>query len=158
MNWRGTALWGFFATAALTTLMACSQGLRFTRLSIPFVLGTIFTPDRDRAYLYGFIVHLLNGWIFAGLYAAAFESWKRATWWLGAALGFAHSLFVLAAVMPLLPGLHPRMASEQEGPTATRRIEPPGFLAMNYGRRTPVPVIAGHIVYGAILGAFYRLK
>jgi hypothetical protein len=69
-----------------------------------------------------------------------------------------HGLFVLLAVMPMLPGLHPRMASEQRGPEPTRQLEPPGFLALNYGRRTPLSVIAAHLVYGTILGAFYRLQ
>ena len=50
------------------------------------------------------------------------------------------------------------MASEQHGPTPTRQLEPPGFLALNYGRRTPISVLVAHLVYGAILGAFYRLK
>jgi hypothetical protein len=37
-------------------------------------------------------------------------------------------------------------------------LAPPGFLALNYGKRTPISVVASHLVYGAILGAFYRLK
>jgi hypothetical protein len=31
-------------------------------------------------------------------------------------------------------------------------------MALNYGRRTPISVIVAHLVYGAILGAFYRLR
>jgi hypothetical protein len=50
------------------------------------------------------------------------------------------------------------MASEQRGPEPTRQLEPPGFLALNYGRRTPLSVILAHLVYGTILGAFYRLQ
>jgi uncharacterized membrane protein YagU involved in acid resistance len=158
VNRGGTLLWGFVGTVVLTGLMAGSQGLGLTRMSLPFMLGTMFTPDRDRAKLVGFGVHLLNGWLFAGVYAAAFESWRRATWWLGAGIGLVHALFVLLAAMPVLPALHPRMASEQHGPTPTRQLEPPGFLALNYGRRTPLSVISAHLVYGGILGRFYRLK
>ena len=80
------------------------------------MLGTMFTPNRDRAKLIGFGVHFLNGWIFASVYAAAFESWRRATWWLGAAIGLVHALYVLVAAMPALPAIHPRMANEQQGP------------------------------------------
>lgn len=36
--------------------------------------------------------------------------------------------------------------------------DPPGFLAVHYGAQTPVVAIAGHLVYGAILGAAYRPK
>jgi hypothetical protein len=31
-------------------------------------------------------------------------------------------------------------------------------MALNYGRRTPISVILAHLVYGCILGAFYRMK
>jgi uncharacterized membrane protein YagU involved in acid resistance len=158
MNWRDWLLWGFVATLALTTVMAGSQGLKLTRMNLPYMLGTMFTPNRDRAKLAGFGVHLLNGWLFAVVYAAAFESWRRATWWLGAGIGLVHALFVLLAAMPILPALHPRMASEQHGPTPTRQLEPPGFLGLNYGRRTPLSVILAHLVYGGILGRFYRLR
>ena len=158
MNGRGVTLWGFVGTVVLTTLLAGSQALGLTRMNIPFMLGTMVTPDRDRAKTIGFGLHLVNGWLFATVYAAAFQSWRRATWWLGALIGLVHATFVLVAAMPLLPGLHPRMASEQHGPTPTRQLEPPGFLALHYGKRTPISVIVAHIVYGDILGAFYRLK
>ena len=157
MNLPSCLLWGFVATIVLTTLMAASQGLGLSRMGIPFMLGTMFTPNRDRAKVVGFAIHLVNGWLFALVYALAFESWGRATWWLGAGIGLVHGLAVLVAVMPLLPGLHPRMASENQGPEPTRALEPPGFLALNYGRRTPVISLVAHLVYGAILGGFYRL-
>jgi hypothetical protein len=156
MNWRGTALWGFVATVVLTGLMSGTHGLGLTRMSLPYMLGTMFTPDRDRARLVGFLVHMVNGWLFALVYAAAFDSWRRATWWLGALIGLVHGAFVLLAGVSLIPALHPRMASEQQGPTPTRQLEPPGFMALNYGRRTPIAVLLAHLVYGAILGSFYR--
>jgi hypothetical protein len=52
--------------------MSATQGVGFTRMNLPFMLGTMFTPDRDRAKLVGFGVHLLNGWVLAFIYAAAF--------------------------------------------------------------------------------------
>ena len=156
MNWGGWLLWGFVGTAVLTTLMAGSQGLRLTRINLPYILGTMLTPSRDRAKALGFVLHLVNGLIFALLYVAVFESWGKATWWLGAMIGLVHGLFVLTVGMRLLPGLHPRMASELQGPTIVRQLEPPGFLALNYGIQTPVSVLAAHLVFGAILGAFYH--
>jgi hypothetical protein len=158
MNMRSSGLWGFVGTVVLTGLMSASQRLGLTRMSLPFMLGTMVTPNRDRAQVVGFFVHLLNGWWLALIYAAAFQSWRRATWWLGALIGLVHGLFVLTTIMPLLPGAHPRMASELRGPTPTRQLEPPGFMGLNYGGRTPVTVLLAHLVYGGILGAFYRLK
>jgi len=157
MNWGGWLLWGFVATVVLTLLMAGSQGMRLTRMSLPYMLGTMFTASRDRAKALGFLLHLISGWLFALVYLAAFNSWGRSTWWLGALIGLVQSLFVLTAGMRLVPGFHPRMASEQQGPTVARQLEPPGFLALNYGVQTPLSVIAAHLLYGAILGAFYTV-
>ena len=157
MNWGSWLLWGFVATLVLTTVMAGSQGLRMTRMNIPYMLGTMFTPSRDRAKVIGFGVHLLNGWLFSLLYVAAFHAWGRAAWGVGAAIGFVHAACVLTVGMRLMPGLHPRMASEQHGPTVMRQLEPPGFLALNYGYQTPLSVFVAHLVFGAILGSFYAL-
>ena len=158
MNLSGVLLWGFAATVSLTTVMSASQGLGLSRMSIPFLLGTMLTRHRDRAMLLGSIVHIANGWAFAAVYAAAFESWGAATWWLGAAVGFVHASFVLTVGMLMLPGLHPRMASEHVAPPAVAQLQPPGFLALNYGERTPLVTLAAHLLYGAILGGFYRLS
>jgi hypothetical protein len=49
------------------------------------------------------------------------------------------------------------MASEYHGVTQRRQLEPPGFLAMNYGYRTPFTTVLGQLVYGATLGAFVQL-
>jgi hypothetical protein len=156
VNLGSWLLWGFVATLVLTTLMAAAQGVRLTRMSLPYMLGTMFTPSRDRAKLAGFAVHLVNGWLFSLLYVAAFQSWGEATGWLGVGIGVVHAAFVLTVGMRILPGLHPRMASESQGPTVTRQLEPPGFLAINYGVQTPLVVVLAHVAFGAILGAFYR--
>lgn len=158
MNWGSWFLWGFVATLVLTTIMAGSQGLRLTRMNLPYMLGAMFTPSRDRAKLIGIGVHVLNGWLFSLLYVAAFQEWGQATWWTGAAIGFVHAAFVLTAGMRLLPGLHPRMATEQQGPTVMRQLEPPGFLALNYGYQTPISVLIAHVAYGIILGSFYAVR
>lgn len=157
MNWRAWLLWSFVATLALTSVMAGSQGLRLTRMNLPYMLGTIFTPSRARAKLIGFGLHLLNGWLFSLAYVAAFHSWGRATWWAGAGIGLVQAIVVLTVVVSLLPSVHPRMASEEQGPTVTRQLEPPGFLALNYGYQTPVSVVVAHVIYGAILGGFYSM-
>ncbi len=155
MNVGSWLLWGFVATVVLTTILSASQGLHLTRMNIPFLLGTIFHAGSRPASRTGFLVHLANGWIFALVYVAAFHAWGGATWWRGAAVGLVHALFVLAAAMPVLPVFHPRMAMSDQGPTAVRRLEPPGFFALHYGARTPLSVVFAHVLYGIVLGAFY---
>ena len=157
MNWLGWLVWGFAATVVLTALMAGSQGLGLTRMSLPYLLGTLFTPDRDRAKVLGIGLHLLNGWAFSLVYVAAFHARGRAGAAFGALIGVVHAAFVLTVALPALPGLHPRMASPQHGPTVVRQLEPPGFLALHYGARTPLSVLLAHAVFGALLGLLYRL-
>ena len=156
MNVGSWLLWGFAATVVLTTLMAGSQGIGMTRMNIPYLLGTMFTASRDRAKVLGVVLHLINGWIFSLVYVLAFHAWGGPSWWKGVAIGFVHASFALAVGMPALPGLHPRMAGEQRGPTVVRQLEPPGFLALHYGVRTPVSVVLAHVVFGIILGTLYR--
>lgn len=155
MNWNSWLLWGFVGTVVLTALMAGSQGLGLSRMNLPYLLGTMFTANRDRAKIVGVLAHFVNGWLFSLIYVAAFQSWGNSSWWLGTLIGLVHASFVLAVVMPILPGLHPRMANEQYGPTVVRQLEPPGFLALHYGARTPISVMLAHAAFGAIIGGFY---
>src|SRR5262249_40208860 len=148
INWTSWLFWGFIATTVLTTLLSSSQGLGLTRMNIPYLLGTMFTPNRDRAKLIGIFYHFFNGWLFSLIYLFGFEVMQLATWWFGALLGLLHGLFVLTVGIPLLPTMHPRMANEQQGPTVVKQLEPPGFLALNYGFQTPLSVIVAHIVFG----------
>lgn len=158
MNWGSWFLWGFLATILLTTISAAAQGLGLTRMNLPYMLGTIVTPDRDAARLYGFLMHVAAGWLFSLVYVLIFESLGAAGWWRGALIGLVHAVCVLVVLMSLLPGLHPRMASEQHGPSAGNVLEPPGFLALHYGNRTPLAIVISHLIFGAVLGAFYHLK
>lgn len=157
LNLHSILLWRVFATGLLTLVMSASQELGWSRISLPFIIGTIFSPRRDLALVGGFVVHIIFGCVFALLYGLVFESWGRAVWWQGALLGLYHGLFVLVALLPILPAVHPRMAGRHHGPSPTRQLEPPGFLALHYGRRTPMITLAAHMLYGSILGTFYQV-
>jgi uncharacterized membrane protein YagU involved in acid resistance len=158
INWSSWLLWGFASTVVLTSILAGSQGIGMTRMNVPYLLGTIFTPDRDRAKLIGIFLHFVNGWIFSLIYVFTFQVLGRSTWWFGALIGFVQAGFVLAVALPALPALHPRVANEQYGPTVVRQLEPPGFLGLHYGIRTPISVLIAHVIFGAILGGFYSIK
>ena len=154
MDWAGWATFGFGATIALTALMVGAQLGGLTRMDIPMMLGTMFVEDSDRARVIGFFVHLVNGQIFALFYAAGFALLDRATWWLGAIFGAFHGLAALTLIIPLLPGIHTRMASERTGPELDNVLEPPGLLSLNYGRETPLVALGSHVIFGVILGIF----
>jgi hypothetical protein len=156
-NWGSWLLGGFIGTLVLTTIEAGSQQARLSRMSIPFLLGSMVTGGREKAKWIGFLVHLVNGEIFALVYVALFHYWGAAGVWRGLLIGVAHAVVILLVVVPLLPSIHPRMASEERGPTVTRQLEPPGPLALHYGLSTPLFVLLGHAAYGMILGALYKL-
>ncbi|EME55357.1 hypothetical protein G352_23126 [Rhodococcus ruber BKS 20-38] len=152
MDWAGWALFGSLATTVLTAVMIAAQLAGFSRLDLPLVLGTAVTPDPDRARVVGFFVHLAIGQGFALGYAATFALLHQATWWLGMMLGLLHGVVALTVLLPLLPGVHPRMASLRAGPRSTAVLEPPGLLGLNYGAQTPAVAVVAHLVYGIALG------
>ncbi len=158
MDWTGWALFGLLATGILTAVMMAAQMAGLTRLDLPLVLGTLVTEDPDKARVAGFFVHLGVGQGFALGYATVFATLHRASWWLGALLGLLHVAIALLALLPLLPGVHPRMASLRAGPSSTAVLEPPGLLALNYGIQTPVVAIVAHVLYGTVLGTLLELR
>jgi len=151
-------LWGLIATVAMTSVLEGSRGLGFSRMSLPFLVGTFFAGNRRWALIVGFVVYTVGGWLFAFLYFFLFASVSIYTWWLGALAGLLHGVFLLVAALPLLPFVHPRMASEYHGATTIRQLEPPGFLALNYGSGTPLSTLLGQALYGATLGGFLQLQ
>jgi hypothetical protein len=152
MDWGGWGVFGLVATTLLTAVLVLVQLLGRTRLDLPLLLGTAFVADPDRARVIGFIVHLGFGQLFAAFYAGGFAAFDRAGLWLGATFGLVHAVVALTVLVPLLPGVHPRMASGRAGPDSTAVLEPPGTLVANYGLATPLVTVAAHVVYGAVLG------
>ena len=152
MDWGGWAVFGLVATAFLTAFLTFVQVLGRTRLDLPLLLGTIAVRDPDRARVAGFVIHLGVGQVFAAFYAAGFAALGAAGWWRGALFGLAHAAVALTVLVPLLPGIHPRMASDRAGPDSNAALEPPGAIAMNYGVATPLVTVVAHVIYGAVLG------
>jgi len=151
-------LWGLIAIVAMTIILEGSQGLGFSRMSLPFLVGTFLTGQRRWAYVAGFAVYIIGGWLFALLYLLLFASVGIYTWWFGALAGLLHGIFLLVCALPLLPFIHPRMASEYHGATECRQLEPPGFMGLNYGYATPIVTLLGQLVYGLTLGGFVQLQ
>ena len=154
------SLWGALVGGAVGTILLSSglrvaQELGVTRMDIPLLLGTIFTDRRGRASVIGYVIHFVNGLLFALAYYAVFRAAGHAGWLFGAALGFVHASLAAGALLTvLLPAVHPRMGSPWTDSTETPLLEAPGFLLLNYGRRTAIWTLLGHLLYGAIVGGF----
>lgn len=155
MDWLGWLTFGFVATAVLTAIMVAAQLARQTRMDIPTMLGTFMTADLDRARFFGILIHFAVGQVFALFYASAFALIGRSGWLLGALFGLVHGSLALTLIIPALPSIHPRMASERSG-FEFSVLEPPALFAQNYGRRTVAVTLLAHLIYGAILGGFLK--
>jgi hypothetical protein len=153
----GLASGAVLGTAVMTAVMETAQARGMTRMSLPYLLGTMVGRRRAAVRISGIALHFVNGALFASGYALVFTRVRRADWRIGAALGLLHGAVVLVAGLPVIQEIHPRMADEDEGPDPTPMLQPPGFMALNYGVRTPVVTLAAHAVYGAIVGSFYRV-
>jgi hypothetical protein len=152
MDWGGWAVFGLLATAALTAVLILSQLAGLTRMDLPMMLGTLVADDPDRARVVGFLIHLGMGQLFALGYALVFALVGHAGWLLGAGLGLLHAGVALTVLVPLLPGIHPRMASPRAGPADGPALQPPGLLGLSYGRQTVLVGLVAHVVYGLALG------
>ncbi len=142
------SLWGALAggvvgTIVLTSGLRIAQELGLTRMDIPLLLGTVFTDNRSRASVIGYAVHFVNGLV------------DHAGWIFGAVLGVVHASFSGGALVTvLLPAVHPRMGTPWSDSEETPILEPPGFMLVNYGRRTALWTLLVHVAYGAIVGGF----
>ncbi len=158
MNIWGAIAGGFVGTLVLTTMLRAAGELGLSRMDLPFLLGTVFSTDRVRAKALGYLLHFLAGQAFALVYLGVFSAIDRSGFALGALFGLLHGVFSgTALVNVLLPVFHPRMGTPLSAADSQPLLEPPGFLMLNYGRRTPVVSLVAHIAYGAIVGGFVSL-
>jgi hypothetical protein len=157
MIW-GALVGGLVGTVVLTTILRGASELGWTRMDLPFLLGTAVSADRVRAKVIGYALHFVFGLVFALGYYMVFVVVDRSGVVLGALLGLIHALFAgTALVNVLLPAVHPRMGTGFDAAGSAPLIEPPGFMLINYGRRTPITTIISHLAYGAIVGGFASL-
>src|SRR5215211_3705767 len=136
MSAWGAIAGGFAGTLLLTTALRAANELKLTRMDLPFLLGTAFSTDRTRAKALGYLLHFLAGTVF----------------------GLVHGLFSgTALVNILLPLIHPRMGTPFTAAPSVALLEPPGFMMLNYGPRTPLSSLVAHVAYGTVVGGFISL-
>ena len=158
-----TILWsslagGFLGTLVLSTMLRGASELGFTRMDLPFLLGTSVTDNRQRAKVYGYLFHFALGLGFAVLYGICFAAIGRSGWWVGAWIGALHALFTSTVLVNIiLPVIHRRIGTPETAANEIALIEPPGFLMLNYGRNTFLVTLVSHVAYGAIVGWAVRI-
>jgi hypothetical protein len=150
---RAALAGGIIGTIVMTTMLRAASEFGFTRMDIPFLLGTAFTDNRRRAKVYGYGAHFVLGMLFALAYAFVFLSVRRAGPAFGFMIGVVHASFVATTLVNvLLPIVHPRMGTPETAADQVALLEPPGFMMLNYGRSTFAVTLFAHMAYGAIIG------
>ncbi len=145
-------------TLVLSTAMRLGAALRWTRIDLPFLLGTMVTGNRARAKLLGWALHAGAGLGFGLVYAGIFAASGTSGWWVGALLGLLHGVVATTAVAEIaVPLAHRGVGTSSTTADRTPLLGPPGFLMLNYGRATPALTVAAHVAYGAIVGGFASL-
>src|SRR5205085_181659 len=103
--------------------------------------------------------HFALGLGFAIVYGICFAAIGRSGWWTGALVGALHALFTSTVLVNIiLPVIHKRVGTPETAANEIALIEPPGFLMLNYGRRTFVVTLVAHMAYGAIVGWAVRVS
>lgn len=145
-SWTAIVFSGFVATVLSACVFWVFRTFDLTRFSPTSQLGCIFfrEPNVPLTETVGFLLFLALGVsLVPALYALVMGVLGGAGWGSGAAAGLLHGAAAVAA-LPLL-----ERASEciKQG-----RLPPPGRFGLGWGRATPWAVVAGHVVYGAVLG------
>jgi hypothetical protein len=144
---------GLLGALVLTTTIRIASEMGLTRMDLALILGTTLTQNRRRARAYGYVMHAMLGIAFAFAYRAFFALVGWSSWWLGAAVGALHAVFLSTVVINvLLPVIHPLMGTPETAANEVALIEPPGFLMLNYGRNTFLVTLAAHMLFGAVVG------
>lgn len=146
-SWGGIVWAGFVAGVLAASVMWVFRTLGLTRLSATGQLGCLVYDDprlpMTETLGLGIFV-LLHATLLAALFAALLRAVGGPGWGTGVAIGGVFGFGVAAA----LPWLAKASRCIRMG-----RIPPPGHLGLEWGRATPVALVAGYAVYGSVLGA-----
>jgi hypothetical protein len=125
-------------------------------LGLPFfdlvrTLGTMVF-GRETAFwqwwLAGMLMHALVGAIWANFYAYFFWSaFDRSPIWQGILFSLLPTLLAGLIMIPQMDFMNPFVLGGKQHPN--------GFFAVGIGWGGPAGVVAGHLIYGTILGAIY---
>ena len=100
-------------------------------------------------FVAGLAMHLAMGALLAIGYAVLFAVlWGSATWWGGALIGAVHGP-VAGAGFPVLDRLNPCV---RDG-----RLRGFGLFGIGYGPIMTLGLLAGHLVFGAVVGWLYTV-
>jgi len=147
MTWFAVVWAGFVAVVLALAVFWVFRSLGATQLSPPLHVGCIFIADprHPATETVGFGLLLLFGsTVVPALYAQIFSWLEGPSWVAGLGLGIVHGL-ITAGFLPYLGTISACIRA--------RAIPAPGRMGIEWGWLTPVALVVGHALYGAVCGA-----
>jgi hypothetical protein len=137
---------GFVASILSACVFWLFRTFEVTRFSPGTQLGCLFfrEPNVPLTETVGFLLFLtLGASVVPALYAVLLEFFGGPGWGGGLLVGAVHG----AAVVGALPLLQRASRCIREG-----RMPAPGRFGLQWGRATPLAILAGHAAYGSVVG------
>lgn len=139
---------GVLGAVAMSVLRALGLSMTTSLYGLEMLLGSFATRNFSPGTMaIGFAWHLLNGGLFALLYAACFTYTRRSGARAGAVLGIGHwivAIFLINGLRALHPMADTLFVQHSLGP------------ASHAGASTYLSSLVLHLVYGATVGAVYN--
>lgn len=146
-NGWSIVLWaGFAATVLSACVFWLFRSMRWTQWSPTLQLGALFydDPRLPLTETVGLALFMgLGTTLVAIVYSVVMAGLGGPGWGSGALLGLLHGAATAAAA----PWLGRANRVVRAG-----RLPRPGRFGLAWGRATPAGIVAGHVVYGAVLG------
>lgn len=149
ISWSGAIIWGIVATIVFTLFSMMGKKMGMTRMDLLDLLGSMFVdPGTSTSKRLGLMMHLMNGALLAIAWAYGAALLNLPANWI-TAMGWSVVLWLLALMMMSTMGsVHPAIKNGTQ--------EDPGPAATNYGKKTPLGSLIGHLIYGLVLGLLYQ--
>lgn len=151
IDWLQAMTAGVIGALALALMTDTSRWLGLIDANLTRYQGCILIGrcEGARAVVAGLSMHLAMGAVLAIGYAVLFALvWERATWWNGAMIGAVHGI-AAGAGFPLLDRINPCV---RDG-----RVRGFGPFGIGYGPMMTLGLLAGHLVFGAVVGWLYTV-
>jgi hypothetical protein len=151
IDWMNAVGAGVVGALVLTLMTDLSRVMGFINANLTRYQGCIVLGRSQGmgAWVAGMVMHLGMGAFLALGYAVLFTwVWGQATWTIGALIGLVHGV-AAGAGFPMLDRLNPCV---REG-----RLRGFGLFGRGYGWVMTAGLLAGHVVYGAVVGWLYSV-
>lgn len=149
ISWTGAVIWGVAATVVFTLFSMMGKTAGMTDMDLLDLLGSVVAePHSPQSKAIGAVIHHINGVILAigGAYGAVLFG-TTLDWVTGAVWGLILWLLALL-MMSTIGAVHPAIRA--------RIQDDPGPGATNFGSKTPLSSLMGHLVWGIVLGVLYQ--